>query len=98
MKWLSEKLIPDLPPNSLVVMDNAPYHTVKLNKAPTKSSTKLQMQNWITNKGLACLPTMLKAELYQIIKEHKEAPIYEADQLSTSHGHKVVRLPPTTVT
>lgn len=98
MKWLSEKLIPNLPPNSLVVMDNAPYHTVQVNKAPTMSSSKFQMQEWITNKELSYLPTMLKAELYQIIKEHKEAPIYEADQLLISHSHKVVRLPPITVT
>ncbi|XP_028036142.1 uncharacterized protein LOC114247384 [Bombyx mandarina] len=93
MKWLSEKLIPNLPPNSLVVMDNAPYQ-IQVNKASTMSSSKLQMQEWITNKELSYLPTMLKAELYQIIKEHKEAPIYEADQLLISHGYKLVRLPP----
>lgn len=74
MKWLSEKLIPNLPLNSLVVMDNAPYHTAQVNKAPTMGSSKLQMQNWITDRGLSYLPTILKAELYQIIKEHKEAP------------------------
>ncbi|XP_028041259.1 uncharacterized protein LOC114251247 [Bombyx mandarina] len=91
MKWLSKKLICNLLPNSLVVMDNAPYHTVQVNKTPSMSSSKLQMQKWITNKELFYLPTMLKAELYQIIKEHKEAPIYEADQLLISHGHKVVR-------
>ncbi|CAH2088707.1 unnamed protein product [Euphydryas editha] len=94
MKWLQEKLIPNLPANSLVVMDNAPYHTVKLNKAPTLSSTKAEMQNWIINKGLSYLPTMVKAQLYEIIKEHKEAPIYEADQMLQAHGHKVARLPP----
>lgn len=94
MKWLKDKLIPNLPPNSLIVMDNAPYHTVKVNKAPTMSSTKTDMQNWITNKGLSYLPTMVKSQLYEIIKEHKEAPIYEADQLLEEHGHKVARLPP----
>ncbi|VVC86869.1 unnamed protein product [Leptidea sinapis] len=52
MKWHQEKLIPNLPANSLVVMDNA-YHTVKLNKAPTLSSTKAEMQKWITNNGLS---------------------------------------------
>lgn len=94
MKWLQDKLVPNLPPNSLIVMDNAPYHTVKLNKAPTINSTKAAMQEWITNKGLSYLPTMVKAQLYEIIKEHKEAPIYEADQMLESHGHKVARLPP----
>lgn len=52
------------------------------------------MQSWITNKGLSYLPTMVKAQLYEIIKEHKEAPVYEADQMLEAHGHKVVRLPP----
>ncbi|CAH0722725.1 unnamed protein product, partial [Brenthis ino] len=52
------------------------------------------MQNWIVNKGLSYLPTMVKAQLYKIIKEHKEAPIYEADQMLQAHGHKVARLPP----
>ncbi|CAH0722713.1 unnamed protein product, partial [Brenthis ino] len=65
-----------------------------LNKAPTLSSTKAEMQNWIINKGLSYLPTMVKAQLYKIIKEHKEAPIYEADQMLQAHCHKVARLPP----
>jgi hypothetical protein len=25
-KWLTEKLIPNLPPKSVLVVDNAPYH------------------------------------------------------------------------
>lgn len=94
MKWLQEKLIPNLPSNSLIVMDNASYHTVTVNKAPTTSSSKADMQNWITSKELSYLPTMVKAQLYEIIKEHKEAPIYEADQFLAAHGHKVARLPP----
>lgn len=94
MKWVQEKLLPNLPPQSLVIMDNAPYHRVALNKAPTMNSTKSQMQNWIVSKGLAYLPTMVKAELYEIIKDHKEPPVYEADTLLEKHGHKVVRLPP----
>lgn len=33
------KLLPRLPANSVIVMDNVPYHTVKLKKVP-KMSTK----------------------------------------------------------
>ncbi|XP_034840153.2 uncharacterized protein [Maniola hyperantus] len=93
-KWLSEKLIPNLPPQSIVVMDNASYHTVQLNKAPTMSSRKAEMQNWMTRNGLSYLQTMVKAQLFQIIKEHKQPPVYEADIMLEAHGHKVVRLPP----
>ncbi|CAH0730220.1 unnamed protein product, partial [Brenthis ino] len=94
MKWLKEKLVPNLPPQSLVVMDNAPYHSVKTNKSPTMANSKAEMQQWITNKGLAYLPNMLKCELYEIIKEHKEEPIYEVDSYLTLHGNKSLRLPP----
>ncbi|XP_050665072.1 uncharacterized protein LOC126965483 [Leptidea sinapis] len=93
-KWLREKLIPNLPPQSIVVMDNASYHTVQVDKAPTMSSTKSEMQSWITSKGLSYLPTMLKAQLYEIIKEHKQLPVYEADVMLEENGHKVLRLPP----
>ncbi|KAM3964278.1 LOW QUALITY PROTEIN: uncharacterized protein ACR2FA_001768 [Aphomia sociella] len=89
-KWLKEMLLPNLPPQSIVVMDNASYHTVAVNKAPTMSSSKATMQKWIESKGLAYLPTMLKAQLFEIIKEHKEPPVYEADLLLEEHGHKVV--------
>jgi len=30
VKWLQEKLIPGLPANSVVVMDNAAYHNVQV--------------------------------------------------------------------
>ncbi|VVC96923.1 unnamed protein product [Leptidea sinapis] len=39
-KWATDILIPNLPQNSVVVMDNAPYHSVEINNAPTKSSAK----------------------------------------------------------
>ncbi|GBP98375.1 hypothetical protein EVAR_98416_1 [Eumeta japonica] len=50
-------------------MDNAPYHSVVVNKTPTMSTTKAEMQNWIVSKGLSYLPTMVKAQLFEIIQE-----------------------------
>jgi hypothetical protein len=35
--WLKEKLIPNLEPNSVLVTDNAPYHNIQKNKAPTSN-------------------------------------------------------------
>ena len=46
-KWFREKLVPRLPPNAVIVMDNASYHSVQIDKAPTCSSLK------ICNAGLA---------------------------------------------
>jgi hypothetical protein len=30
-EWLKERLIPNLPPNYTLVIDNAPYHNAQLN-------------------------------------------------------------------
>jgi hypothetical protein len=42
-KWLKDKLIPNLPPNSVVIY-NASYHNVQLDPATTSASTKAEMQ------------------------------------------------------
>jgi hypothetical protein len=38
-KWVKEKLVPNLPAEC-VVIDNAPYQNVKINKIPTPNSAK----------------------------------------------------------
>ena len=47
-----DKLIPKLEPNCLIVMDNASYHTRRLQKIPTKSCTKQEMKDWLTSRGM----------------------------------------------
>ena len=41
---LRGKLIPNLPPNSVVVIGNASYHSVQEDKCPTQSCRKADMQ------------------------------------------------------
>lgn len=43
-KWMTEKLLPNTPPNSVAVIDNAPYHSVHANKAPNKYTDKPEMR------------------------------------------------------
>ncbi|XP_041985830.1 uncharacterized protein LOC121738068 [Aricia agestis] len=94
VRWLQEKLIPNLPPKSLVVLDTVSSCLDSVNKAPTLSSTKVEMQNWLTSKGISYNSTMMKAELFKIIREYKESLTFESDNLLEAHGHKVARLPP----
>ncbi|XP_050301482.1 uncharacterized protein LOC126739728 [Anthonomus grandis grandis] len=67
MKWLEEKLIPNIPANSVVIFDNAPYHSVQENKVPTKSSTKKTMIDWLTANGISHNPAERKWELFNNI-------------------------------
>lgn len=94
-KWITEKLIPNLPPNSVVVTDNAPYHNVQINRAPNSNSKKADMVSWLTEKHFTFTPQMLKPQLYDIIKRHKKQFIqYKFDKIFNENGHSVVRLPP----
>ena len=95
-EWWQTKLLPNLPPGAVIVMDDAPYHTVKTDssRCPTSSTTKADMQKWLTEKGIEWRPDMLKAELYNVIKQNKCAPVYVCDELALQQGFCVVRLPP----
>ena len=47
-KWVKEKLNPNLPPKSVLVVDNAPYHNLQEDKCPTQASRKAEIQAWMT--------------------------------------------------
>lgn len=95
VKWLKEKLIPNLPPNSIVVMDNASYHNVLLEKQPTCNSRKSEMIQWLQVRRIHFPTTATNAELYEIIKMYKqEEKKFTVDTLLREHGHTVLRLPP----
>nr|XP_026497740.1 uncharacterized protein LOC113401879 [Vanessa tameamea] len=94
LKWLREKLIPNLLERSLVVMDNAPYHCTQLNKAPTMSSIKSKLQEWLREKSIYFENTWTKAVLFDLVKQNKGSPTYSVDKLLKAHSREVLKLPP----
>lgn len=56
-KWLIEKLLPNIPEHSVIVLDNAPYHSVLEDKIPTKSSLKKDIIEWLTKQGMPFVPS-----------------------------------------
>lgn len=93
-RWVTEKLIPNLKYPSIIVMDNAPYHSIVKNKAPTTSSTIAEIKLWLEENNINFDPTLRKPMLYDLVKINKPEPVYEIDELLSEHGHTVVRLPP----
>ena len=77
-KWLRTQLIPNLSPNSVVVIDNAPYHNKLLNPAPTSNDKKAIMESWLVEKGIPYEKDMRKPQLYDLIKKIKK---YISDML-----------------
>lgn len=94
-KWVTEKVIPNLKPASVVVMDNAPYHGVQVDKPPTKYATKVSMMSWLQKNGIHFDSTLRKADLFDIVAAHTPAEkVFVIDEMLKANGHQVIRLPP----
>ena len=65
-KWFTEQLLPHIPPNSLIVTDNAPYHSMQSNKIPTMSSRKADMQQWLSGNTIHFDRSWVRAQLYNL--------------------------------
>jgi transposase len=92
--WLKSQSIPNLPSNSVLVVDNDSYHNIREMKEPTSTTRKADMLLWLEEKQLPTDPKLTKPELYSIIKDHKsQHRTYKLDLLMASYGHKVLRLP-----
>jgi hypothetical protein len=73
--WLKEKLIPNLPQNSVVVTDNASYHNVQLNRAPTSASRKSEMKEWLMQKNIYPLKKIVIRFNYMILSRDTKSGI-----------------------
>ena len=94
--WVEHSLLPALNQPTCVVMDNASYHSrvCPETKAPTTASRKLEMKNWLIKNNIPFQDTMLKPELYQLIKNSKPQKEYVVDRMINNDAHLVLRLPP----
>lgn len=93
-EWM-EGILPLLRPNSVIVMDNASYNSVKIDRAPTSNTRKADIIKWLEDKGEVINHSMVIPQLLHIVKRLK--PIhnkYVIDELVKSKNHTVLRLPP----
>ncbi|XP_034194909.2 uncharacterized protein LOC117611102 isoform X1 [Osmia lignaria lignaria] len=94
-KWIVEKLLPNIPPKSIVVMDNVPYHSAQLNKPPTKYSKKADMVRWLVENNIPHTQDMRKYQLLELIEKSKKCrKTFKVDEMLKLHNHNALRLPP----
>jgi len=92
--WL-KGVLPRLKDNAVIVMDNAPYHSVKMEKCPTTNWRKADIITWLRSKGEDIDSTLIIAELLIIVKRIK--PMYNKyviDEMVKTDNKDVLRLPP----
>jgi transposase len=94
-KWFETQLLPNIPANSLIIMDNAAYHNVLVEDVfPKRSHSITRLQEWLTNNKTPWSTDMLKSELYELCAEHAPKPEFRLDQIASKFGHSILRTPP----
>lgn len=94
-KWLATKLLPNLPENSVIVVDNASYHNALSERVPNSNSNMHAMRTWLAEKNIPFEETMKKIELYDLILQNKDRfKRYVIDELIRSNGFEILQLPP----
>ena len=90
------QMIDLLPTNSVIVMDNASYHSRLKEPLPNTKWRKQELLDWLIMKEIVVQEKdLLKKELLQLCKQHSpKYKKYSVDEIATEHGVKVLRLPP----
>ncbi|XP_050438983.1 uncharacterized protein LOC126844665 isoform X2 [Adelges cooleyi] len=93
-KWF-ENILRSLDHNAVIVMDQNHCHSIKLEQIPDIHWNKPDIINWLEDKQLLNQrDNMVKAELLDIVKKHKEKySKYLVDEMARRHSRRVLRLP-----
>jgi hypothetical protein len=68
-KWLTEQLLPNLPKNSIIVLDNASTHSRQYSRIPTQANNKKFTIDWLTENNIPYPENALKIELLGLVKK-----------------------------
>ncbi len=93
-KWFETQLMPNIPANSLIMLDNARYHNVFTENAfPVLTTRKEVLCHWLERNNIPWTADMLKPELYELCKRFAPVPENKLDQLAEAAGHSILRTP-----
>ncbi|XP_050295356.1 uncharacterized protein LOC126735393 [Anthonomus grandis grandis] len=93
-KWFSS-VLRLVEPGSVIVIDNAPYHSRRVEKLPTSAWQKADIIDWIKSKDIQFDENLLKVQLLDIVRVHKDRYIkYVVDEMAHKCGVTLLRLPP----
>lgn len=94
LKWF-KNILPLLNDNAVIIMDNAPYHSVMTEQIPVSSWKKANIMKWLQEKDVQVDDSYVKAELLDLVQKHKPAfDKYVVDEAAKAENKIVLRLPP----
>jgi transposase len=92
-KWVKD-LCSALEEPSLILLDNASYHSRQKEKRPTTAWKKCDLQNWLEENNIPYNATDKKDTLLNICKNNYTEKKYAVNEIIEQAGHEVLRLPP----
>lgn len=95
VRWFQEHLLPNIPNESLIILDNAPYHNVLGADAfPKKSHSVTRLREWLSDNTIPWTQDMIKAELFELCVRFAAKPEFLLDTIARKAGHSILRTPP----
>ncbi len=93
-RWFTGQLLPNIPDNSIIIMDNASYHnTTEETTFPKSNARKENLRKCLDDKGIPWGEDLLKSELYALCKSFEPKPEYKIDKIAEVAGHSILRTP-----
>ena len=93
-QYFANSLCTNVPQGSLIVIDNAPYHSRKDETYPVSKWKKQQYIDWLKSKDIAVPKKILRAELWTMCKQERDCyPAKIVESIAKNAGHEPLRLP-----
>ena len=90
MDWFTNQLLPNIPLNSVIILDNATYHNKQKDKAPTTATRKDDIKKWLDEHNIPYSDKDIKKTLLDKVRQHRPKPLYLTDEVAGQHGHTVL--------
>ena len=94
-QYFANSLCTNVPQGSLIVIDNAPYHSRNDETYPISKWKKQQYIDWLKSKDIAVPKKILRAELWTMCKQERDCyPAKIVESIAKNAGHETLCLPP----
>ena len=82
LKWFITQLLPNIPDNAVVIMDNAPYHNMFLEDGvPPLSSQKVILQQWLHDNHIFFDNDFIRPQLIDLINQNRPLKVFRLDHI-----------------
>ena len=92
--YFEKSICQNIPKHSVIVIDNAPYHSNNTENYPTSKWRKQQFVDWLTEKNITFPDKALRAELSTLVKSEREKfPDKVMETVAKEYGHEIASSP-----